>query len=89
MPALATLVPSPSKEVDEFGMTPIAIARQPHHLPGLAVDGKRDRTVETTARIESNHMSGLGRGSDLAAEQLLRRRLGIVGIGEWGQRVVL
>ena len=39
------------QERDQFRMTPIAVARQPHHLPGRAVDRQFDAALQTAARV--------------------------------------
>jgi hypothetical protein len=41
----------PLQELDQFRMAPIAIARQPHHLPVRAVDRQLDAALQTAARV--------------------------------------
>ena len=44
-------------------MSPIAVARQPHHLPGRAVDRQRYGAGEAALRIETDGVRGIaGRG---------------------------
>ena len=43
----------PLEEGDQFWMAPIAVARQPHDLPGRAVDRQRHGAGETTGRSRS------------------------------------
>jgi len=57
------------EETDELGMAPrVAVARQPHHLPGGAVDGNALAPGEAAAGVESDHVGWPGRRRDLAAE---------------------
>ena len=73
------------EEGDHRGMAPIAIARQAHHLPSLAVDRQRLGARQTAARIEADRARlHLGR-RHRAAENLLGRQFRIGGIGERGQ----
>ena len=76
MPAFCDLGAEPLKETDQVGMAPIAVARQPHHLPGGAVDRQRGAAGETARWNRSRpRATGPAVGIDLAAEQLLGRRL--------------
>ena len=59
--------------VDELGVTPVAVARQAHRLPGRPVDGQRDGTREAAARIGANGARLQRRGLLGGAEQRLRR----------------
>jgi hypothetical protein len=72
---------TPAKEL--FGMAPA----QPHNLPGLAVDGKRDSTGKTTTRIDPTTCGCCAVGATCG--RTAPCRLGIVGISERGQRVGL
>src|SRR5262249_17349212 len=77
------------EQVDQPRVTPVAIARQPHDLPGLAVDRQRLRAGEAAVRVEADRAGReAGRGR-LAAEQFLGRQLWIVRIGERRQRLWL
>jgi hypothetical protein len=67
-------------------MAPVAVAREPHHLPGLAVDGHRLGAGEASVRVKSDGVRRDLYRRCLAAEQLLGRSCGIVGVGEWRQR---
>src|SRR5579864_7812681 len=67
-------------------MRPVAVARQPHHLPGLAVDRQRLRTGDAAMGIEADHPRRHRCGEDLAAEQFLGADLGILRVGERRQR---
>jgi len=75
------------EEMNELGVAPVSVARQPHDLPSRAVDGQRFGTGKTAAGIEADHVRRPGRRLDLAAEQLLRRSLGIVRMGKGRQRL--
>src|ERR1700730_15228732 len=67
-------------------MRPVAIARQPHHLPGLAVDRQRFGGGGGALGVEPDHGRRRRRRQHLAAEQLLRAEFWIVGIGQRRQR---
>src|SRR5258706_1238818 len=67
-------------------MPPIAIARQPHHLPGLAIDRQRFRTGNAALGVEADHVRRHRRRQDLAAEQLPGAEFRIVWIGQRRQR---
>ena len=45
------------QQLDQIGMSPVAIAGKPHHLPGLPIGGDRRRAGDAAARIAAN---GLG-----------------------------
>jgi hypothetical protein len=65
----------------------VALTREPHHLPGLAVDRQRDAAGKAAARVEADRARlHVGRGR-LAREQLLGGILRIVGLGERRQRL--
>ena len=44
----------PLHERDQLRMAPVAVARQPHHLPGPAVDRQRDAAGEAALGIEAD-----------------------------------
>ena len=67
-------------------MSPIAVARKPHHLPSGTVDGQRLAARKAAARIKSDRAGGQSRRHDLPSEQLLRGRRGILWMGERRQR---
>src|SRR5437899_9719879 len=67
-------------------MAPVTIARQPHHLPGVAVDRQAFRARDAAMGIESEHARRHRRRQYLAAEQLLGADIGIVWVGERRQR---
>jgi hypothetical protein len=48
------LLGQPFEELHQVRMAPVAIARQAHHLPGLAVDRQRLGAGETTLGIEAD-----------------------------------
>ena len=75
------------EEGDEIRMAPVAVARQPHHLPGLAVDRHRDGAGEAALGVEADRARLQRRRRGAAAEQFLGGRLRIVGIGERRQRL--
>ena len=68
---------------EQGGMAPIAVARQPHHLPGRPVDGQRLAAGEAAARIKSDGARG-ERRSGVVAKQLLGRGRGSVGWASGG-----
>jgi hypothetical protein len=68
-------------------MAPVAVAREPHHLPGGAVDRQRLGAGEAAFGVESDHLRLELRRRGLAAEQFLGRIVGIVGLGERRQRL--
>ncbi len=75
------------QHVHQVWVSPVSIARQPHHLPGLAVDRQRLGAGETALGIESDDARRERGGRRPAAEQSLRRRVGIVRIGKRRQRL--
>ena len=75
------------EEGDERRIAPVAVARQAHHLPGLAIDRQRLAAGETAARIEADRPRREIGGRKRAAEQFLGGRGGIVRIGERRQRL--
>ena len=77
----------PLEELHQVGMAPVAVAREPHHLPGRAVDRQRHGARETALGIEADGARLQIRRRGLAAEQLLGRRRGIVRLGERRQRL--
>src|SRR5262249_9625912 len=68
-------------------MSPVAVTRETHHLPGLAVDRRCNGPRQTAFGVEADGARGKGGGRRLAAEQLPGRRVGIVGLGKWWQRL--
>ena len=81
------LVRQSLEQRDHGGVRPIAIARQPHHLPGLAIDRQRIRTRDAALGVEADHARRHRRRQDLAAEQFLCAQFWIVGIGQRWQRL--
>ena len=77
----------PFQETDEVRMPPVAVAGEPHHLPGRAVDRQCRRAGNAAVGIKADCMGRPRARQHLAAEHLLRRRLGIVGMGERRQRL--
>ncbi len=55
------------QEFDQFRMAPVAIARQPHHLPVRPVDRQLDAALQTAARVVAD-------GHGLAEARQLGRR---------------
>src|SRR5438046_2378885 len=45
----------PLDQRDQVGMAPVTVARQPHHLPGIAVDRQPFRARDAAMRIEPVH----------------------------------
>jgi hypothetical protein len=68
-------------------MAPVAVARQPHDLPGRAVNGQRLGAGEAAAGVETDDVRRPSGRHCLAAEQLVRRGLGIIRMGERRQRL--
>ena len=84
---LRRLVGQPFQELHQVGMAPVAVARQPHHLPGRAVDRQRHGAGETTLGVEADGARFHLRRRGFAAEQFLRRGSGIIGMRERRQRL--
>ena len=62
------------EEFDQFGMAPIAVARQPHHLPVRAVDRQFDAALQAAARVVADR-HGLAEARQLRfREQKLGRQ---------------
>ena len=51
---LRRLVGQPLEELHQARMAPVAVARQPHHLPGLAVDRQRHGAGEAALGVEAD-----------------------------------
>ena len=85
--SLCAFCGKPLHQRDHVGMRPVAIARQPHHLPGVAVDRQPFRARDAAMGIEAEHARRHRRRQHLAAEQLLGADLGIVGVGQRRQRL--
>ena len=51
---LRHLLGKPLQERDQLRMAPVAIAREPHHLPGLAVDRQRDAAGKAAVGVEAD-----------------------------------
>src|SRR5262245_59074610 len=83
---LGTLLRQALKQADEIRVTPHAVAREPHHLPGPPLDRQCHRTGEASLGIETDRPRLHRSRSRLAAEQLLGRNVGVVRIGERRQR---
>src|SRR5262249_54809180 len=62
------------QKVDQAGMAPIAVARQAHHLPGPAVDGKFNAGRKTSAVIVADRYGFPDRRQLDRAEELFRRQ---------------
>ena len=84
---LARLGRQPRHQRDQVRMPPIAVARQPHHLPALAIDRQRFGAGDAALGIEADHARRHRRRQHLAAEQFLGAELRIVGIGQRRQRL--
>ncbi len=69
----------PLQIIEELRGAPIAVAREPHHLPVGAVDGKRDGTGEAALGVGADRARGERSRGRHRAEQLTRRRL--LGLG--------
>src|SRR5712692_2730448 len=68
-------------------MSPIAVAREPHHLPGLAVDRQRTGAGETAPGVEADDACFERRRRRPPPEQFLGRSAGIIGLVERRQRL--
>src|SRR5262245_7672727 len=44
----------PFQEIHKFGMTPVAIAGNPHHLPGRPIGWQFGAPLKTPARVVAN-----------------------------------
>ncbi len=85
---LVRLDRQPLQQRDHVGMSPIAVARQPHHLPGVAVD----RHLLARRRCSPWHRSrsravGIAAGSSLRANNCLAPSLGSLGLVQRRQRL--
>ena len=85
-PTFLAFSAEPLEEGDQFWMAPIAVARQPHDLPGRAVDRQRHGAGETTGGIEADRAGGERNRLGLAREQFLRRRRRRIGMRQRRQR---
>ena len=74
------------EEGDHRRISPHAVARQAHDLPGFAVDRQRLRARKTAARVEADRARLSFDGRQRPPEHLLGRQLRVGGIGERGQR---
>ncbi len=74
------------EEGDHRRISPHAIARQAHDLPGLAVDGERLGSGKTAARVEADRARLGFDGRQRSPEHFLGRQPRVGGIGERGQR---
>src|SRR5687768_7809316 len=70
-------------------MAPIAVARQPHHLPGLAIHRQRGGAGEASLGVPTERARFQRRRHVLASEQFFGRSLWIVRLGERRQRLRL
>ena len=87
-PTLAPFSDRSLEELDHVRMAPVAVARQPHHLPGLAVDRQRHAAGEAALGVEADGARRHRRRRRRPpAEQLLGRRLRIVGMRQRRQRL--
>ena len=66
-PAFLAFVAEPLDELDEFRITPIAVARQPHDLPGRPGDRQLDRAGHAAVRVGPDGARGPGSGVSLRA----------------------
>ena len=70
-----------------LGMAPVAVARQPHHLPGRAVDRQRHAAGEAAVGVVADRARRHRGRRGLAAEQFLGRGFRIVRMFERRQRL--
>ena len=79
---------TPLHQRDHVGMRPVTVARQPHHLPGLAVDRQPLGAGDAAMGVEAEHARAFRGGRQIfAGEQFLGAEFWIVGIGERRQRL--
>src|SRR3954463_11878593 len=76
------LVGKPLEERNQLRMPPVAVAREPHHLPGLAVDRQRDAAGEAAMRVETDRTRSQVGGFYPPREQLFGGVLRIVRVGK-------
>ena len=87
-PSLRHLADKPLQERDQVGMAPVAVARQPHHLPGLAVDRQRLAAGEAALGVEADRARRhAARRAACGRTIPWRHRSGSSGIGERRQRL--
>ena len=60
------------EEADQRRVAPVAITRQPHHLPGLAIARQLDAALQAAARVVADRHRLPERGQVLLAEQVAR-----------------
>src|SRR4029079_5385866 len=75
------------QKIDQLGMSPVAIAREPHHLPRAAVDRQRRRSGKATLRIEADAACLDVRGTFLSSENLFGESLRAFGMTNRRQRL--
>jgi hypothetical protein len=68
-------------------MSPVAVARNAHHLPGLAVDWQRDGARKAAFGIKADGAHRKRGGCRLAGEQLPGRRGASFWLAERRQRL--
>ena len=81
-PSARRLARKAFEEGDHRGMAPIAIARQAHHLPGLAVDRQRLGAGQAAARVKADRARLRLGGRHRASEDFLGGQFRIGGIGD-------
>jgi len=79
---LVRLRRQPLHQCDQVGMAPVAVARQPHHLPVAAIDRQTFGAGDAALGIEADHPCRHRRRQHLAARTTPWRDFWIVGIGE-------
>ena len=77
----------PLEKRDRLGMAPIAVARQPHHLPGVAIHRHLRGTGDAALGVLADHLGRLRRRQILSRKKLLGADLGILGILQRRQRL--
>src|SRR5580700_11163324 len=80
-PDLLRLAGEALEKGDELRMSPIAVARRAHHLPGRAVDRQRYGAGEAALRIKTDGVRSKREGFGLARKQLFRRTRQQIGVG--------
>ena len=81
---LLRLVGQPLQQRDQVGMRPVAVARQPHHLPGLAVDRQRLARRRCSPWRRSRSRASASPPADLRPNNSLAASLGSLGLASGG-----
>ena len=86
-PAFLAFAPNRSMNLMSSGIAPVAIARQPHHLPGRPGDRQLLGALHAAVRIAADRARRAAKRRQLAGEQFLGRRVLGIRMGERRQRL--